>query len=138
MSRMDPSLVTILHITNGSPRDMLDARANGFRTADSYAHARRAELCDAMALVGIRPQQCRFLNISDKEACSHLAFLTGQIGALLRELRPGVVCTHAYEGGHPDHDSASFAVRQAVFETSDVNRPALIEFACYFAGPGGL
>jgi LmbE family N-acetylglucosaminyl deacetylase len=138
MSRMDASLVTILHITNGSPRDMQDARANGFATAEAYELARRSELHEAMALVGIRPEQCRYLNISDKEACSHPAFLTGQIGALVRELRPDVVCTHAYEGGHPDHDSASFAVRQAVFDPSEVRRPAVIEFACYFAGPDGL
>ena len=138
MSRMDPSLVTILHITNGSPLDMQDARANGFRAAESYERARRAELEDAMALLGIRSGQCRYLNISDKEACSHMVFLTGQIGAVLWELRPDVVCTHAYEGGHPDHDSASFAVRQAVFDAPDFKRPAVIEFACYFAGPSGL
>ena len=41
--------------------------------------------------------------------------------ALARVLRPllagtRVVVTHAYEGGHPDHDAVAFAVHAAVAE----------------------
>ena len=138
LSRIDPSLITILHITNGSPRDMHDARANGFDTAEAYEEARRIELYQALALIGIRPEQCHQLNVVDKESCWRLPFLGEYIRNLLEALKPGMVLTHAYEGGHPDHDSASFAVRQAVSSASKFGRPAVIEFACYFAGPAGL
>ena len=138
LSRMDPLSITILHITNGSPRDLADARANGFETAETYEKARRAELHRAVSMIGLQPEQCLQLDVIDKEACHHLQFISTQIAALLRELQPALVLTHPYEGGHPDHDSASFAVQQAVDSASDIRRPAVLEFACYHAGPHGM
>ena len=45
-----------------------------------------------------------------------------------------VVLTHAYEGGHPDHDAVAFAVHRAARRTS----AAVVEMPFYHAGPDGV
>ena len=39
--------------------------------------------------------------------------LVDRCAGLIGALRPAVVITHAYEGGHPDHDTLALAVRLA-------------------------
>ena len=43
----------------------------------------------------------------------------------------------AYEGGHPDHDAAAFAVRAAV-SLVPPPVPGVVEFPLYHAGPRGM
>jgi N-acetylglucosamine malate deacetylase 2 len=102
--------VHILHVTDGSPRDMQNARDLGFSTRDEYAKARRDELRAALALVGIPDQRCLSFAFPDKEAYLHLPALIDQIGTIVDSLNPELVFSPAYEGGHPDHDAAAFAV----------------------------
>ncbi|HLH16776.1 MAG TPA: PIG-L family deacetylase [Bryobacteraceae bacterium] len=123
--------VTILHITDGAPRDMADARAAGFENREDYAAARRRELEAAMRLAGIGNGQLLHLNVVDKEASLEMAYVTLKLVHLLRELRPGAVLTHAYEGGHPDHDAAAFAVHAACARVTAP--PDVYEFASYHA-----
>ena len=40
--------VVVAQVTDGSPRDLADARANGFLTCEDYARARHAELIKAI------------------------------------------------------------------------------------------
>jgi LmbE family N-acetylglucosaminyl deacetylase len=100
----------VLHITDGSPRDMEDARAQGFRTRRAYAQARRRELSAALRMMGIPPRNCHRCDYPDKEAHLHFAELITELEFLIRKLEPSLVVTSAYEGGHPDHDAAAFAV----------------------------
>src|SRR5690606_6874416 len=44
--------LTIIHLTDGAPRDMRDARREGFDSWRDYAAARRAELARALAAIG--------------------------------------------------------------------------------------
>jgi N-acetylglucosamine malate deacetylase 2 len=126
--------VHILHITDGSPRDMQNARALGFSTRLDYANARRSELKQALSLVGIPEERGISLAFPDKEAYLHLAALIDQIGSVVNSLHPHLVLSPAYEGGHPDHDAAAFAV--AVVKS---RRPWLThrEYPLYHAGPDG-
>jgi len=117
--------ITIVHVTDGATRDFPDR--------EDYARKRRQELLAAVALCGIRPQQCRNLGFTDKEAWLHMPELVESISELIRQLRPELIMTHPYEGGHPDHDAAAFAVAQAL-----EGRAAHWEFASYHAGPRGI
>jgi LmbE family N-acetylglucosaminyl deacetylase len=54
---------------------------------------------------------------------------------LIRTAGADSVLTHAYEGGHPDHDACAFAVHAAIRR---LNGPAIFEFASYHAGPDGI
>jgi N-acetylglucosamine malate deacetylase 2 len=126
--------VHILHITDGSPRDLQNARELGFLTREDYANARRRELRSALTLVGIPEEHCISIAFPDKEAFLHLPALIDQLGLIVDSLNPQLVLSPAYEGGHPDHDAAAFAVAAV-----RSHRPwfAHREYPLYHAGPGG-
>ena len=104
---------TLVHVTDGAPRNMQDGEAYGFATPDAYAVARRRELEAAVGLAGIGPEALVSLGVPDQEAAFHLADLARRLAALFEERGIAVVLTHAYEGGHPDHDAIAFAVHAA-------------------------
>jgi N-acetylglucosamine malate deacetylase 2 len=128
----------IVHATDGAPRNMSDARRLGFASRQAYALARRAEFAAAISESGAdRPILLR-LGAGDQEAAAQLAGLSRGIAEILRANEPRVVFTHAYEGGHPDHDAVAFAVHAAVRLTRMGNgaAPVLIEMPLYH-GEGG-
>jgi len=125
--------IAILHLTDGSPRDPADARAAGFPSRGAYAEARRKELDEALRLAGVSPQLIRF-DYVDKESDLHLPELIQRLADLIVELRPSLVLSPAYEGGHPDHDSAALAVAAARRFTPAFRHR---EFPLYHAGPSG-
>jgi LmbE family N-acetylglucosaminyl deacetylase len=134
------STVTIAHVTDGSPRDGRDAQANGFASPQAYSRARRAELDAALALAGIDSGNLIELGFCDQEASIRLIEISRRVAALLRELRPLVLLTHAYEGGHPDHDATAFAAHAACAMLRADSRPApvLIEMTSYHNSPTGI
>lgn len=105
--------ITIVHVTDGAPRNLDDARRLGFDTAEAYALARRRELEAAMARAGIGADDLVGLGVPDQEAAPVVAVIARRLARLLDERRVEVVFTHAYEGGHPDHDATALAVRLA-------------------------
>ena len=102
--------VHIVHVTDGSPRDLKDATRLGFSNRQEYAAARRRELFEALKLVGISPYQCAECGVADQEAFLNLPEIVDRLDSLFGELRPHRILSPAYEGGHPDHDAAAFAV----------------------------
>lgn len=132
------SQLTLVHVTDGAPRDMTDARKAGFTTRESYAAARARELDRALAAGGVRNARCHDLGIADQEAVHHLAELVKLLVGLLAGV--DAVITHPYEGGHPDHDACAFAVEAActvLWVTGQV-APARTEFASYHARDGQI
>jgi LmbE family N-acetylglucosaminyl deacetylase len=130
----------IVNATDGSPRNMQDARAYGFERREDYARARRRELEAALCLAGIGAERALSLGFVDQETAFHLPELVHELYALLQKLRPQLILTPAYEGGHPDHDSVAFAVHAAhriAARSADAD-PALVEYALYHAYEGGI
>jgi LmbE family N-acetylglucosaminyl deacetylase len=124
--------LTLVHVTDGAPRSLQDARTAGFRTARDYAAARLWELRQALDAAGAAVEPV-FLGIPDQQA----SLLVPEIAAALSGLLAGVevAITHAYEGGHPDHDACAAAVQRACRGLAPT--PALLEFPSYHAGPDG-
>src|SRR4051812_16938914 len=58
----------LVHVTDGSPRNLCDATRLGFQTREAYADARQRELLTALALAGINPPQSSMLGFTDQEA----------------------------------------------------------------------
>jgi LmbE family N-acetylglucosaminyl deacetylase len=125
---------TVVTVTDGAPRNPWDARRAGCSSREEYARLRRNELLGALAVAGIPPARTRPLNLVDQEASLEMAYLTMRLVDVLRELRPSVLLTHPYEGGHPDHDATAFAVHAACARIP--NPPVVLEFASYHAGGG--
>jgi LmbE family N-acetylglucosaminyl deacetylase len=127
-----PNLV-ILHVTDGAPRRLPDWERHGFASPGAYASARAAELRAALAAAGCEAPHV-VLGYPDQDAALHLAEIARRLVALFAEHRVESVLTHAYEGGHPDHDAAAWACHAAALLGSV--RPEIIEFPCYHAGLG--
>jgi len=127
--------VRVVHVTDGAPRDGLDAAALGFATRTAYAQARATERARALALAGVRPAQLHDVGLCDQEASHTLFELALYLTELFELLRPRLVLTHAYEGGHPDHDATALAVHAATTRIRERGgaAPAVAEMTAYHA-----
>jgi LmbE family N-acetylglucosaminyl deacetylase len=130
----------VLYVTDGAPRAVGHALAAGYPTREAYAQARRREAEEALALAGIPPERIYGLAIADQQASTVLAELTRRLARFFLEHPVHVVFTHAYEGGHPDHDATAFAVHGACALIARGGGHALeiLEMAGYHAGSHGL
>ena len=122
----------IAHVTDGGGADQASATARGFATRSEYSLARQREVLAALSLVGIAESQVRCLGIPDGEAGRRLLDVSRLVMDLLDEVRPDVVLTHPYEGGHSDHDAAAFAVHMAAgLLRRDGVAPLVLELTSY-------
>ena len=129
-------LVRVVHVTDGAPRDMSDAIRLGLPSRESYAMVRSAELGTALALAGVPARRHVGLGMTDQTAAFALEELVHRLAPLLCEVR--IVVTHAFEGGHPDHDAAAFAVHAACALIAGRGpSPQIIEMPFYRASSDG-
>lgn len=124
-------LAAILHVTDGAPRAGDDIRNAGCETWQQYAALRRREFENALAVSGASSHFNVSLRCPDQQASFRIAQLATTLAGLFERLRPAVVFTHPYEGGHPDHDATAAAVRAARRLLDD--RFTVVEFASYHA-----
>ena len=128
----------LIHVTDGAPRDGEDAQRHGFANRADYAAARRSELAAALIAGEAAGVRTATLGIPDKAAFLDLAGLSRQLAEHLQRERPAAVLTHTYEGGHPDHDAAAFAVHAVCRRLGAADRPAIIEMPLYHALDGHM
>ncbi len=131
----------VLFLTDGSPRNMHDARFAGCGSAAEYAKKRWCEALVALSMCGIRQDRVLSLGVPDQEAAHNMAFLSREVALLLDLLASDIVVTHPYEGGHPDHDATAFCVQAAssLLERAGRRPPAaLLEFTSYHAASIGI
>jgi len=133
-------LVTLVQATDGAPRAEEVIRRAGFSSREEYAEARRAEVRAALSIVGVAPEQHVEIGLVDQEAAESMPLLAARVREILLEKQPAFLLTHAYEGGHPDHDACAFAARAAVdaVERERGSAPALLEMALYHRYGGSL
>jgi N-acetylglucosamine malate deacetylase 2 len=121
-------------VTDGAPGDGSDASRHGWSVAQ-YRDARRRERDAAFALCGLDAARIIELDCPDQQAALQLAALSRTLAALFDEHGIGTVLTHAYEGGHPDHDATTFIVHAAARLARDA--PSIMEMPLYRRGPHG-
>ena len=134
-----PGRLLCVHATSGSPADGADAARAGFGSREAYATARRHESERALAIAGLPPTCLLQLPFVDQSLAWRLDDLTIVVESLLQSTRPAAVITHAYEGGHPDHDAVSLAVATALarWPPERGSLPRRLEFAGYHEGDTG-
>ena len=130
----------LIYTTDAAPGDMRDAVEHGCATRQDYAAARKLELEQALSLAGVAAEQIDSMGYADQEASLNLPELSMRLAGLLDELKPELVITHPYEGGHPDHDATAFTVHAAcrLLELRRGQGPALTEMTSYHNSAGGL
>ena len=133
-------LRAIIHVTDGAPRHGNDIAQAGAGTWQEYAAKRRREFESALAEAGISSVRQICLWCPDQEASFRMAAIGQQLCEILAELETDFVFTHAYEGGHPDHDATAMSVRRAAQLLRNTRRsePVILEFASYHAGKNGM
>lgn len=122
------SQLSIIHLTDGAPRDLRDAGREGFDSWQGYAAARRAELLAALAEIGAGHAALIAYDYPDQEAACHLPDIIARLETDLAGA--AYVVTHPYEHGHPDHDTAALAVAIATSRLGG-RAPEHFEFASY-------
>lgn len=121
----------LIHLTDGAPRDMRDAWREGFADRGAYAEARVRELDRALAALGARPRVRLRYGCVDQETADSLPEVVQRLCGDLADAR--VVITHAYEHGHPDHDTCAFAVHAVctLLRHMRGEAPEIVEFPSY-------
>ncbi|MFT3781104.1 MAG: PIG-L family deacetylase [Nibricoccus sp.] len=127
-------------VTDGSPRRLDDALRAGFADRNAYAAHREKELRAAITHAGHDASRLVPMAYADQEASFELAEISRALAELFTKISPGVVVTHAYEGGHPDHDAAAFAVHAAcgLLSQRGTLPPLLVEMGSYHAKSDGI
>jgi LmbE family N-acetylglucosaminyl deacetylase len=125
--------VSVLHTTDGAPKDLHDARAAGFETREDYAAARREECLAALALANVSKERVIDLAVTADCAAECLTELTRRIATFLQQTSANIVVTHPYEGAHPDHDATAFATHAALrlLKKNGFRPPAVFEMALH-------
>jgi LmbE family N-acetylglucosaminyl deacetylase len=132
--------VFVLHVTDGAPRDPRLWPAGARGTREDYARLRHEELAAALSLAGVGRDRAHALGVVDQDASSALACLACAVSLWIERLCPDVVVAHPYEGGHPDHDAAAFAVHAAarLLERRGRRPPRILEMTSYHRAGGRL
>lgn len=130
--------IDIVTVTDGAPKNLADTFAAGFASREAYSNARFEEQAKALMYAGVKRSQCHRLSFSDQEASFQMPAICYRIVELIESKKPDIVFTHAFEGGHPDHDATAFAVWAAIafLKKRRIKPPLVIEYACYH-GNGG-
>jgi LmbE family N-acetylglucosaminyl deacetylase len=125
----------VAYVSDGAPEDARFYRPLGFERREHYAAARRAEARRALALAGVVASHAHELGVTDQQVTHALERVVSWLEVLIPAVAPDSVLTHAYEGGHPDHDATACAVHVALARLGGGRaryRP-LWEFASYHA-----
>jgi LmbE family N-acetylglucosaminyl deacetylase len=126
-------------VTDGAPRNLIDARVAGFSTAAEYANARLRELETALRAAGVPSDALVPFGIPDQQAARRLIKLTNRLVKTIELRGLDIIFTHAYEGGHPDHDAVAFAVHAAARLLESRGHPlTVVEMPYYKYGDNGM
>lgn len=127
--------VNLVVVTDGAPRNLADARTYGFADAKSYRMRRAAELAAAVELASV--SAVTMLDIPDQETCRRMPALARSLAQFFADRSIASVLTHAFEGGHPDHDAVAFCVHAAAALMREA-ASEIIEMPFYHLGPHGM
>jgi len=100
--------------------------------------ARFRELDAALSVLNVTPAARICYALPDGALVDHLGDLVERLVEDLAQVE--LVLTHAFEGGHPDHDACAVAVQAAVarLHRDGQRAPERLEFALYRREPTGV
>lgn len=126
-------------MTDGAPVDRTSFPAGmALASRTTYARVRRDEVVRAVAIAGIAASRVQCMGVRDQEAMFDMVDIAERLSVIMRDLDAEIVVTHAYEGGHPDHDATALCVRAgAALLARRGCRPPKIAEMCSYHDRGG-
>ena len=106
--------VSVVYTTNGAPNNPLYYPRWGISEPTKYSELRRAESLNALSKLGLKESDATFLDFPDQSLIHNLDRGIEIISSLIESIKPAVIITPAYEGGHPDHDATRFMVEESL------------------------
>ncbi|MBS0559177.1 MAG: PIG-L family deacetylase [Proteobacteria bacterium] len=124
--------LTLIHVTDGATEDGEEARAMGFADRGAYAAARRREVDAALRAACAQPTRRVCYGIPDQRVAARMEAVVERLTADFMTV--DAVITHAYEGGHMDHDACALACERAMARLAAMTgrRLGCLEFAGYY------
>jgi LmbE family N-acetylglucosaminyl deacetylase len=119
----------------GTMKMLLDRGANvhaaWLTSGDFFGQGKRrgAELAAVTSYLGLAPSHVHVLGMQDLRLVPEMERAADVVAELMARVRPDQVFVDAYEGGHPDHDSANFLAYEARYRTGIA--ADLFEFPLY-------
>jgi LmbE family N-acetylglucosaminyl deacetylase len=128
--------VTIIHVTDSGHQDPTAWHKAGVVSREAYAAMRRAECVAALEGLDWTIRTRRGYEVPDQRAVLAIPAIVDRLIDDLADV--DVVITHAYEGGHPDHDATACAVQLAcvALQTSRGSSPVRLECTGYHLANG--
>lgn len=105
--RKNGAIIDVIFTTNGRGWSWT---ASG-RVLKNIVHRRRQEAEKALGLIGIAPDHIHSLGFPDRGLHRFLQPLAKEIHNALSWLKPDLIYTQGFEGGHIDHDITSLVVQ---------------------------
>lgn len=123
--------VQVLHVSTGVPPTAQPGQDASESAGD--AEARSRDCLSALALAHVPSDRVVEFGLPRLEAPYRMADLTRRLLIFLTHSAPKIILTHAYEGGHPDHDAVAFSVHSAVglLRKHGLKPPVIFEMAIY-------
>ncbi len=121
----------------GTMKCLIQARAEVhgvWLTSGDYfgkGELREKELANATALLGLPGAQVHLFRFPDLGLIRMLDEAADRVAEVIDKLAPDTIFSTAYEGGHPDHDSANFLAYEGCFRAG--RDAELFEFPLYNA-----
>jgi N-acetylglucosamine malate deacetylase 2 len=130
----------VAYLTDGVPSDPFLVPAAFRDNRELYRETRSEEARRALEFAGIGEDHIIRFGAVDQETSYTMVPLVERLLAILEDVRPSVVVSHPYEGGHPDHDTAAFVARSActLHRQRHAWSPKLLEMTSYHAPSGRL
>lgn len=130
--------VRVVHVSTGAPQSLDEAQAAAYGDASEYAEARRRECLSALSLAHVPEDHVVELGLDQLQASFRMVHLTKRLLRFLQQTTPQILLTHAYEGGHPDHDAVAFATHVAsrLLHKNGLMPPVIFEMAIHPSDEG--
>jgi LmbE family N-acetylglucosaminyl deacetylase len=128
----------IIVLTDGATREFEDGDRAKLEAAEAYAATRLLELQRALQFAGLGIERLLVCGTSDQQSVLQLPALCLQIAAHVKRNKIRCLLTLAYEGGHPDRDSAAFVAHVGAALLARQNYQLhLLEMPISHRGPDG-
>ena len=129
----------VVHLNDGAPFEPELWPGDGaFASREANTRARRREAEAALSCCGVPRERALCLGCPEQRTAWYLLSLCQRVAAIVERYDPDCVLTHAYEGGHPDHDAAAFIARGALRMIEGDSRATVLEMATSHGPRGDL